>query len=164
MRDRRSYDDVYEKIVAVIAENISHFDRVEYSTKVNGHYVSIPSSQSCWRKFEHIKPYYYKDQVATELVFINIHSFENLIKQLGYEDYKAVAKYLKKNGYLKTEADRIHCRKVQNKISTKYIALHLFKEKEYVEKEIEEKEGKGKRKKVGMSENLAHLLNKDDDE
>ena len=91
-------------------------------------------------------------------------SFERIIKQLGYEDYKAVAKYLKKNGYLKTETDRIYCRKVHNKISTKYIALYLFKEKEDVEKEIEEKEGKGKRKKVGRSENLAHLLAKDDDE
>lgn len=164
MRDRRSYDDVYEKIVAVIAENISHFDRVDYSTKVNGHYVNIPSSQSCLGKVEHIEPYYYKDQAATELVFINLISFERLIKQLGYEDYKAVAKYLKKNGYLKTETDRIYCRKVQNKIPTKYIALYLFKEKEDVEKEIEEKERKGKRKKMRRSENLAHLLDEDDDE
>ena len=65
---------------------------------------------------------------------------------------------------MKTETDRIYCRKVQNKIPTKYIALYLFKEKEDVEKEIEEKEGKGKRKKVGRSENLAHLLAEDDDE
>ena len=91
-------------------------------------------------------------------------SFERIIKQLGYEDYKAVAKYLKKNGYLKTETDRIYCRKVHNKISTKYIALYLFKEKEDVENEIEEKERKGKRKKMRRSENLARLLAEDDDE
>ena len=93
-------------------------------------------------------------------------SFERLIKQLGYEDYKAVAKYLKRNGYLKTETDRIYCRKVQNKISTKYIALYMLKaeEVEKKRKETEERKGKKKRKNMGMSENLAHLLAEDDDE
>lgn len=167
MRDRRTYDDVYEKIVSVIAENIAHFDRVDYSMKVNGTYVNIPAFQSCWGKFEHIEPYHYKDQVATELVFINLISFERLIKQLGYEDYKAVAKYLKRNGYLKTETDRIYCRKVHNKISTKYIALYMLKAEEDVAKEIkeaEERKGKKKRKNMGMSENLAQALAEEDDE
>lgn len=130
--DRNDYASFYSKLVAVLVSNREHFVRPDGSgmkTKKEM-YAQIPSFKECWGKIcevkESVKLNFDGGTYAQEIVYIAIPFFDAIVqKQLGYEDPKALRKFLKKEGLSQCEEGRAYIRKTFDGIRGKYVGVYL---------------------------------------
>ena len=129
--DRNDYAGFYHKLVSVIVANGEHFDRPDRSIKlINGKMATVPSLKECWGTIfdvkETIRLAYDGETYAQKIVYIALHYFDDIAKrQLGYEDTKALRKWLKKRGFSKCEEGHAYIRKTIKGIKGKYVAVYL---------------------------------------
>lgn len=121
--NRDSYDDVYDKLVACIRGNYNHFSHC-YTMK--GKLEAYKATEE-WGIVEYLHDVVKVDGTDSKmLVLITAPYFDKIVsKDLGYEDSKAIRKWLKSKGYTKCEDGHDYYRKVFDGIRNKYVALYL---------------------------------------
>lgn len=121
--DRDSYDDLYAKLVACLRANYVHFSH-SYTTKGK---VEIYKATEEWGTVEYLHDVVKVDGTDSRvLILITIPYFDKIVsKDLGYEDPKAIRKWLKNKGYTKNEQGHDYYRKVVDGIRNKYVAVYL---------------------------------------
>lgn len=65
------------------------------------------------------------DGVASKIAYISFPFFDEIVYKLGYEDPKAIRKWLKHKGYTLCEKDRDYYRQTINNVRAKYVAVYL---------------------------------------
>lgn len=121
--DRDSYDGVYDKLVACIRGNYNHFSRNYTSKGKLEQYKAVEE----WGFAEYLHDAVKVDGTDSRiLALIALPYFDKIVsKELGYEDPKAIRKWLKSKGYTKCEEGHDYYRKVFDGIRNKYVALYL---------------------------------------
>lgn len=134
--DRDCYSGVYDKLMAYIIMNQKYFDmeKKDGSRAVGGMKEVRPSHM---RMMETIEPWgmikslvngpkLYTGEYAYKTVAITVVAFDRIIgKELGYEDPKAIRKYLKKKGLLCCEKDRDTVRKTFRGVRTNMVEIYM---------------------------------------
>lgn len=131
---REGYAGCYDKIVAYIMSNISKFRYMGSGNKrrlLRLNTCTIPDEdfvRDVWGYIFEVDERIMIDNLfAQEIVYVLRPVFEKMVKKLGYEDEKAIRKYLKKKGYTKCINDRGYIRKTFDKgITLDYVAIYLI--------------------------------------
>jgi len=134
--DRDSYDDFYNKLISYVVMNRQHFDDESHNLGVDyrGGVASVQEEMKKhkalepWGEFSnlaygHILP---TGDVSYKTVSITCVAFEKIVtKELGYEDSKALRKYLKGKGLLIYEKDRDYIRKHFRGVRTNMVEVYM---------------------------------------
>ena len=122
--NRNSYDDFYEKLVAYLVAKNSHFayyERVQNSSKVI--LKRVPEE---WGLREEVRGEVDIDGTYAKYLYsISVPFFDMIVYSLGYEDPKALRKYLKENHYTFSESDRDTNRKVLDGIRFTCVSVYV---------------------------------------
>lgn len=129
---REGYAGCYDKIVAYIVSNMPKFQRISSCKKKNvlhseGDIVSEDLPRDKWGYIVSVDQKIKVDGMyVQEVAYIFRPVFERMVKRLGYEDEKAIRKYLKKKGYTECMNDRGYVRKTFDRgITLDYVGVYL---------------------------------------
>lgn len=146
--DRDSYADFYNKLVAFIIMNRQHFDDEAHHIGINGSH-GIASVEEELKKHKALEPWgmftnlSHGHQLSTgdvshKTVSITEVMFDKIVtKELGYEDAKALRKFLKVKGLSICEKDRDDGRKMFRGVKTKMVTMYLPTDEKFDPKELE---------------------------
>lgn len=134
--DRDYYGGVYDKLIAYIIMNQKYFDMEKKDgSRVVGGMKEVRPDQM--RMVETLEPWgviknlvqghkLYTGEYAYKTVAITEVAFDRIVgKELGYEDPKAIRKYLKNKGLLRCEKDRDIIRKTFRGVRTNMIEIYM---------------------------------------
>jgi len=144
--DRDCYSGVYDKLMAYIIMNQKYFDMEKKdSSRIVGGMKEVRPNQM--RMVETVEPWgviknmvnghkLYTGEYAYKTVAITVVAFDRIVgKYLGYEDPKAIRKYLKKKGLLCCEKDRDTVRKTFRGVRTNMVEIYMPSAEEQDEEE-----------------------------
>lgn len=146
--DRDSYRDFYNKLVAFIVMNRQHFDDEARHVGIDGRH-GISTVQQELKKYMAVEPWGMFDNlsyghqlpngdVSHKKVSITEVAFDRIVtKDLGYEDPKALRKFLKEKGYSVCEDDRDTERRMFRGTKTKMVTFYLPTDDHFNPKEVE---------------------------
>lgn len=133
---REGYADLYNKLTAYLVANMEHFIQPERDVKLSKDKektVYKPAFKEVWGMVDDVtETIALPDGMYAKMVaYVTIPFFDEIIiNKLGYEDAKAIKKWLKKQGYSKCEGDRDYFRKTIDHINLKCIAVYLPSEED----------------------------------
>ena len=108
--DHDSYNGFYEKLVSYLISQNHHF--AYYKEEINNSRPTLQRAQEEWGLREEVKGEILIDGTYAKYMYsISVPYFDKIVKELGYEDSKAMMKFLKEKGYSYSESDRITNRK-----------------------------------------------------
>lgn len=128
--DRDSYGDFYNSLVAALMANFQHFSTPDNSEgTVVGKKINS-SEREQWGAIETVKETIKigNDSFAHKRVYIFIPYFDHIVYKLGYEDPKAIRKWMKKKGYTHCEKDRDTIRATIQGVRTTCVCVYLPRE------------------------------------
>lgn len=144
--DRDYYGGVYDKLIAYIIMNQRYFDMEKKDgSRVVGGMREVRPDQM--RMVETLEPWgviknlvhghkLYTGEYAYKTVAITEVAFNRIVgKELGYEDPKAIRKYLKNKGLLRCEKDRDIIRKTFRGVRTNMVEIYMPSAEEQNEEE-----------------------------
>ena len=144
---REGYAGCYDKIVAYIVSNMSKFQYIGLGKKKNilhsdADTVLEDFSRDKWGYIVSVdKEIKIDGMYVQEIAYVLRPVFEKMVKKLGYEDEKAIRKFLKKKGYTECMNDRGYVRKTfERGITLEYVGVYLTGEDaEVVKMQIKQK-------------------------
>lgn len=122
--NRNSYDDFYEKLVAYLLAQNSHF--AYYEQVKNSNKVILKRVPEEWGLREEVHGEVEIDGTYAKYLYsISVPFFDKIVYSLGYEDPKALRKFLKENDYTFYESDRGTTRKVLDGIRFTCVSVYV---------------------------------------
>jgi hypothetical protein len=127
--DRDSYNHFYDKFVSYYLSNKEHFGYVRDTQEETGDRseaeIVLPAREN-WGFVENVSKKITVDGTpAQKAVYVLKHVFDNIVGQLGYEDPKAIRRWLKRKGYSRCEKDRDSLRRTVQGIRAEYVVVYL---------------------------------------